>query len=52
MEKAPVDMSSWSSAAALLAERVCGGLLVDVNQSTRRNILEEPFLKLIGLFWL
>lgn len=24
IEKAPVDMSSWSSAAALLAEIVCG----------------------------
>jgi hypothetical protein len=42
MEKAPVDMSSWSSAAALLAERVCGGSLVYVHGTARNDILEEP----------
>jgi len=44
MENAPEDMSSWSSAAALLAERVCEVRSVVITESNifEGYSLEEP----------
>lgn len=48
MENAPEDISSWSSAAALLAERVCKEKLIVITKSRILDVylLEEPSCRL------